>query len=162
MKIIFRRWFDKCKRRIARRLDKSKDSMTFEPQFSASNIHYEVSDRVGAILSVLRYTEGVTSMKRMQWARLCAVVAVFAGGASARQDAAPTANPVSATLKSQLPRFAKNMVAAAEAMPAEKYSFKPTPEMNTYAHLVMHSAQANYGLCSKVSGTMKLKKSPSR
>jgi uncharacterized damage-inducible protein DinB len=92
-------------------------------------------------------------MKRMQWAGLCAVVAVFAGGASARQDAAPTANPVSATLKSQLPRFAKNMVAAAEAMPAEKYSFRPTAEMNTYAHLVMHSAQANYGLCSKVSGT---------
>ena len=25
------------------------------------------------------------------------------------------------------------MVAAAEAMPAEKYSFKPTPEMNTFA-----------------------------
>jgi hypothetical protein len=92
-------------------------------------------------------------MKRIQWAGLCVVVALFAGAASAHQDAAPVANPVSATVKSQLPRFAKNMVAAAEAMPAEKYSFKPTPEMNTYAHLVMHSAQANYGLCSKISGT---------
>jgi len=46
---IFRRWFDKFKSRIVRRLDKSKDTMTFEPQFSASNIHYEVSDRIGAI-----------------------------------------------------------------------------------------------------------------
>ncbi len=49
MKGIFRRWFDKCKRRIARRLDKTKDTMTFEPQFGASNIHYDVSHRQGAI-----------------------------------------------------------------------------------------------------------------
>jgi hypothetical protein len=49
VKIIFRRWFDKCKRRIARRLDKSKDTMTFEPQFSASNIQYDFSERLGAI-----------------------------------------------------------------------------------------------------------------
>jgi Transposase DDE domain group 1 len=49
VKTIFRRWFDKCKRRIARRLDKSKDTMTFEPQFSARNIDYEVSSKTGAI-----------------------------------------------------------------------------------------------------------------
>src|SRR5207302_878450 len=36
--------------------------------------------------------------------------------------------------------------------PAEKYIFKPTPEMNSFAHLVMHIAQSNNGLCSKVSG----------
>src|SRR5580704_2587400 len=90
-------------------------------------------------------------MKRIEWAGLCATVALFAVAASAQQASAPVTNPVSTTVKTQLPRFAKNMVAAAEAMPAEKYSFKPTPEMNTYAHLVMHSAQANYNLCSKVS-----------
>ena len=49
MNIIFRRWFDKGKSRIARRLDKSKDTLTFRPQFAASNIHYEVSERVGGI-----------------------------------------------------------------------------------------------------------------
>ena len=92
-------------------------------------------------------------MKRIEWAGLCAAVALFAGLARAQQTTAPVANPVSTTVKSQLPRFAKNMVEAAQAMPAEKYSFKPTPEMNTYAHLVMHSAQANNTLCSKISGT---------
>src|SRR2546429_7844379 len=45
------------------------------------------------------------------------------------------------------------MVAAAEAMPAEKYNFKPIPEMNSFAHLVMHIAQSNNGLCSKISDT---------
>ena len=49
VKIIFRRWLDQCKHRIMSRLDKTKDTMTFEPQFSAGNIHYDVSDRVGAI-----------------------------------------------------------------------------------------------------------------
>ena len=67
-------------------------------------------------------------MKRIEWAGLCAVVALFAGSPKAQQTSAPVANPVTATVKSQLPRFAKNMVEAAQAMPAEKYSFKPTPK----------------------------------
>ena len=65
----------------------------------------------------------------------------------------PVSNPVSGAVKAQLPRFSKNMVAAAEAMPAEKFNFKPTAEMNSFAHLVMHIAQSNNGLCSKISDT---------
>ncbi len=61
-------------------------------------------------------------------------------------------NPVSGAVKGQLPRYSKNMVGAAEAMPAEKYGFKPSPEMNSFGHLVMHIAQTNYLLCSKISG----------
>jgi hypothetical protein len=49
VKSILHRWFYKGKSRIARRLDKSKDTMTFEPQFKASNIHYEASSKAGAI-----------------------------------------------------------------------------------------------------------------
>jgi DinB superfamily len=92
-------------------------------------------------------------MRRMEWFGLFAASALFTAAVSGQQAAAPVANPVSTTVKTQLPRFAKNMVEAAQAMPQEKYSFKPTPEMNTYGHLVMHSAQANNGLCSKISGT---------
>jgi hypothetical protein len=66
---------------------------------------------------------------------------------------APVANPVSSTIKQQLARFNKIMVAAAEAMPAEKYSFKPTPDMNSFAHLTIHIAQGNNMLCSQISGT---------
>jgi len=68
------------------------------------------------------------------------------------QDAAPVANPVSATVKGQLARYEKNMVAAAELMPAEKYNFKPTPEMSTFGHVVMHILQSNNNLCAKISG----------
>ena len=46
---IFSRWFHQRKSRIQRRLDKRQDTLTFQPVFSASNIHYEVSQRTGAI-----------------------------------------------------------------------------------------------------------------
>ena len=49
MKTIFRLWLRKCKSRIERRLDKKRDTITFQPQFAASNIHYEVSAKVSAI-----------------------------------------------------------------------------------------------------------------
>src|SRR5260370_11835236 len=37
-------------------------------------------------------------------------------------------------------------------MPAEKYGFKPSPEMNSFGHLVIHIVQSNNLLCSKISG----------
>ena len=99
-------------------------------------------------------------LKRVAWIAVAAICVAgsaeaqqSAGGASPSPNLAPVANPVSAAVKAQLPRFSKNMVAAAEAMPAEKYNFKPTPEMNSFAHLVMHIAQSNNGLCSKISDT---------
>jgi DinB superfamily len=89
-------------------------------------------------------------MKRTGFIVLVALLAVAA--TRAQESSAPVANPVSTIVKSQLTRFSKNMVAAAESMPAEKYGFKPTPEMNTFGHLVMHIVQSNNLLCSKISG----------
>ncbi|MEQ1474271.1 MAG: hypothetical protein ABLQ96_10630, partial [Candidatus Acidiferrum sp.] len=66
--------------------------------------------------------------------------------AEAAASTAPIANPVSTFVKQQLTRSSKNIVAAAEALPAEKYSFKPTPEMNTFGHLAMHIIESNNGL----------------
>lgn len=65
----------------------------------------------------------------------------------------PPANPVSDALRQSLARSSKNMIAAAEAMPAEKYTFKPTPEQMTFAHLAMHIAESNHLFCSKITGT---------
>ena len=92
-------------------------------------------------------------MKRMGWMALTLVLTLsVAGAASAQEGAGPVANPVTSTVKAQLTRYTKNMVAAADLMPAEKYNFKPTPEMNTFGHLTMHIAQSNNFLCSKISG----------
>lgn len=70
----------------------------------------------------------------------------------AAPDLTPVANPVTGFVKAGVARYSKNMVAAAEAMPAEKYGFKPMPEMNSFGHLMMHIAQSNNTFCSKISG----------
>jgi hypothetical protein len=74
------------------------------------------------------------------------------GAAAAPPDLTQVANPVSGFVKAGVVRYGKNMVAAAESMPAEKYSFKPSPEMNSFGHLVMHIAQSNNTFCAKISG----------
>jgi hypothetical protein len=75
-----------------------------------------------------------------------------APAASAAPDMTPVANPVSGFVKAGVARYGKNMISAAEAMPAEKYSFKPSPEMNSFGHLAMHIAQTNNTFCAKISG----------
>jgi uncharacterized damage-inducible protein DinB len=62
--------------------------------------------------------------------------------------AAPAKDPVSTALRDVLPGRQKNTIAAVEAMPADKFGYKPTPEQNTFGHLVAHMVEANYLLCS--------------
>ena len=68
-------------------------------------------------------------------------------------------NPVSTVVREILPRQQKRLVAAAEEMPADKYSFKPTPPQMSFATLVMHIAESNNTLCSKI-GDMPEPKAP--
>lgn len=46
----------------------------------------------------------------------------------------------------------RNMPAAAEAMPAEKYGFKPTPQQMSFGHIIAHETQSNEMLCGALSG----------
>jgi len=57
-------------------------------------------------------------------------------------------DPISSALRDILPNRQKNTVAAVEAMPADKFSFKPSADQMTFGHLVAHMVEANYGLCS--------------
>ncbi|HXT72416.1 MAG TPA: DinB family protein [Candidatus Angelobacter sp.] len=80
---------------------------------------------------------------------VCAIVAAcmpLAAGAQA-------SNPVSDTVKKIVAQRAKIIVAAAEEMPADKYSFRPTPQQITFGHLIMHLAQSNNFLCAAIAGT---------
>jgi len=61
-------------------------------------------------------------------------------------------NPVAAAIREALPGRSKAMIAAAEEMPADKYSFKATPDQMTFGHLTTHIADANYLFCSKIGG----------
>jgi hypothetical protein len=89
-------------------------------------------------------------------AALC-LVASFAQQGSAQSaptslTVSPVPNPVSEMLRQLLPRYSKNMIGAAQSMPADKYGYKPTPDQITFGHLVLHVAQSNVTLCSKIGG----------
>jgi len=66
----------------------------------------------------------------------------------------PSDNPVSDAARASLEKNSKKLIAAAEAMPAEKYSFHPTPAQMTFGKLIAHIAQTNVGICAGLGGAM--------
>lgn len=81
----------------------------------------------------------------------CGAFAQGAPAAKASATTGPTKDPVASSLRTLLPRSQKNVVGAVEAMPADKFSYKPTAEQMTFAHLVVHIIGSNNSLCSKVA-----------
>jgi len=72
--------------------------------------------------------------------------------AMAANVSAQPGNPVSQAVATEGHTNETNMVGAAEAMPAEKYGYKPTEQQISFGDLVYHAAVANYTLCSIVVG----------
>jgi len=68
-------------------------------------------------------------------------------------------NVVTDVIREMLPRQAKNLVGAVEEMPANKFSFKPTPPQMTFGHLVIHITESNNYLCAK-AGDVAAPKAP--
>lgn len=46
-----------------------------------------------------------------------------------------------------------NILKSADRMPAESYSFRPTPEVRTYARVVNHITEAQWHSCGAINGT---------
>jgi hypothetical protein len=69
--------------------------------------------------------------------------------AAAAQD---PGTPVSDALRSNEQRASRNLVAAAEEMPAGKYGFKPTPAQMSFGEVIAHLGEGNDYLCSKIGG----------
>jgi len=66
---------------------------------------------------------------------------------------APAQNPVMNGVRALAQRQTKNIVDAAEEMPADKYGYKPTPAQMTYGDVVAHLIkEGNNYLCSAASG----------
>jgi hypothetical protein len=59
-------------------------------------------------------------------------------------------SPVTTAVKNHVERQAKNLVGAAEEMPADKYTARPTPEQMTFGRLVAHIVQEDTFLCAKI------------
>ena len=78
------------------------------------------------------------------------LLSASAGILCAQQSPPQTKDPVSGVLREMLSGRQKNTVAAFEAMPADKFDYKPTPEQMTFGHLASHIVDGNYFFCSNV------------
>jgi hypothetical protein len=82
---------------------------------------------------------------------VCQEKSSAASAAPASPATAPTKDPVTAALRMLLPRSRNNILGAITAMPADKFSYKPTPDQMTFAHLVVHIIESNNGTCAKAA-----------
>ena len=76
-----------------------------------------------------------------------------AQGTAGAMAAPSSASPVADALRAVEQRYSRNLIAAAEAMPADKYNYRPTPAHMSFAQIQVHLAnEGNDLLCSKVGG----------
>jgi uncharacterized damage-inducible protein DinB len=67
-------------------------------------------------------------------------------------QSAPPANLITSSDRGLYSFVSGAVVAAAQKMPEENYSFRPTPEVRSFGQLVGHVADAQYMFCSLASG----------
>jgi uncharacterized damage-inducible protein DinB len=87
--------------------------------------------------------------------KLCFVFAALASASVAvfaQEPAAAPANPISASEKGFYAIVSGEVIAGAEKMPEDNYSFKPTPDVRSFGQLVGHVADAQYLFCSTATG----------
>ena len=65
---------------------------------------------------------------------------------------AQSANPLSDEIRFMYSTIKTNLTKMAQKMPAEDYSFRPTPDVQTFAQRMAHIAGANLGICSGLEG----------
>ena len=80
-------------------------------------------------------------------------VAFLVSTAQAPPAFTPSTNPVTDFVRTVAAKQSKNLIASAELMPADKYTFQPTPAQMTFGQLMAHIVQTNVALCSAIAGT---------
>jgi hypothetical protein len=81
----------------------------------------------------------------------CSTIALSQQTPTPSATSTPTKDPVATSIRILLPRSQKNILGAIEAMPAEKFSYKPTPDQITFGHLVVHIIESNNSGCAKAA-----------
>ena len=81
------------------------------------------------------------------------VVIAVAFGAAALEAQIPASHIAEA--KQRYAYVRDNIHKAAEAMPEENYSFKPTPDIRSFGELMAHIADAQAAICGGATGKMK-------
>ena len=84
---------------------------------------------------------------------LAALPASLAAQATAAAATPASTSPVADGLRGMEQRFSRILIAAAEAMPADKYKYRPTPAQMSFAQIQVHLAnEGNDILCGNTAG----------
>src|SRR5215467_15121800 len=86
------------------------------------------------------FSERCLVKKRLSlvFAVLMAVSGAVLGQEKSQPQAAPPANPITASEKGLYSFVSSAVIGAAQKMPEENYSFKPTPEVRSFGQIVGH------------------------
>ena len=68
---------------------------------------------------------------------------------------AQSANQYSSEIRFMYSTIKNNLLKLADKMPADKYSYRPVPEVETFARRIAHIAEANMNVCSTLNGERK-------
>ncbi len=79
---------------------------------------------------------------------VCAVAGLMIAGAALGQG-----NPLASEVQGNYARLKVNILKAADKMPPEDYSFKPTPDIRTFARVVNHVTEAQLHTCGAANNT---------
>jgi hypothetical protein len=74
---------------------------------------------------------------------------------SASMARAQSSDPLSTEVKWMYGTIKNNLLRLAEKMPAENYSFRPAPEVETFGRRLAHIADANMSVCTGLNGQRK-------
>jgi uncharacterized damage-inducible protein DinB len=101
----------------------------------------DIGNRLRLSLSFVRKKNG-GFMKRV----LLGCIVLLSTAALAQQSKSPASD----VLRAMLAGREKATVGAFETMPADKYSYKPTPDQMSFGHLAAHIVSSNYYFCANV------------
>ena len=77
---------------------------------------------------------------------------LFAVSLCATAALAQTASPLTADAKKIYDITKRNILASVDKLPEDKFAYKPTDGVRTYAQLLGHIGDANYGMCAAAKG----------
>src|SRR5712691_3861275 len=67
---------------------------------------------------------------------------------AAQQPATSQVNPMTATFKTRIAIFHRNIAQAFDSIPESKFGYKPTPAQLTFGYIAQHVASDSYVYCS--------------
>ena len=90
---------------------------------------------------------------------VCALAGTMISGAALAQAPAGPTGPAAEVMRSYS-TVKGNILKSADAMSAENYSYKPEPDIRTYARVLNHVTEAQFRTCGAINGTKDPAKPP--